>query len=397
MLIGRISIVIILASLRLMVWGQQRVASDSSQVLSLSGSIDTYYHKSFGTIEQAPRTSFSNLPGFSLGMVNLVTEYTTGRSGFVADLVFGPRGTDAIFNAPRYRNPAGGGSAQMINQMFVYYAVSDRLRLNAGQFNTFFGYETISPSKNTQYSTSYLFSYGPFNHTGVWADIKLSGSCTAKIAVMNPTDYTEFNPFNAYTVGGQLSMKGKKSLVNINASWGDPDGSLQLGDSIGSCSAGNALQTEVMASFTIGEKYSLGVSGAMRSIGHGQRKTDFNDHIKLERCGYYGVAVYQNLAVAPDFTLGVRSEYFHEYNGGVNAIGDYSQAGEASVVAITMSGDICVSGIRVIPEIRYDKTSTRSFTLASNGRPIGAMVSVNLAVVYTLPIIDYKINNPRHE
>src|SRR6187402_2845687 len=143
--------------------------------ISLTGSLDVYFHKAFGTVEKAPRTSFANLPGFSLGMINLIGSYTGKKSGFVADLVFGPRGSDAVFNAPLYKNAGGGGSAHLINQMYIYYEISKNIKVSIGQFNTFLSYEVISPVKNFHYSTSYLFSYGPFNHTGIWTDVNLGG------------------------------------------------------------------------------------------------------------------------------------------------------------------------------------------------------------------------------
>ena len=62
---------------------------------NISGSIDTYYRSS----EYAPGTSFGNLPGFALGMANVILSYEGEKSGFVADLVFGPRGADAVFNS----------------------------------------------------------------------------------------------------------------------------------------------------------------------------------------------------------------------------------------------------------------------------------------------------------
>ena len=60
---------------------------------SVSGSIDTYYRSN----EFAPNTSFSNLPGFALGMANIVLSYEGEKSGFVADLVYGPWGISTLF------------------------------------------------------------------------------------------------------------------------------------------------------------------------------------------------------------------------------------------------------------------------------------------------------------
>ena len=74
-----------------------------------------------------------------------------------------------------------------------------------GNFNTFLGYEVISPAANFNYSTSYMFSYGPFSHTGLKADIALSDDVSLMLAVLNSTDYTESQPIGEdYMFGAQL-------------------------------------------------------------------------------------------------------------------------------------------------------------------------------------------------
>lgn len=365
------------------------VSVDSAQQLSLSGSIDTYYHKAFHTQESAPRTSFSNLPGFSLGMINLVLEYSGSKTGVVTDLVFGPRGTDAIFNAPASTNAQGAGSSHLINQMYVYYTINTHLRLNAGQFNTFVGYETITPVKNVNYSTSYLFSYGPFNHTGVWADLKFGDHCTAKVALMNPTDYTEFNPFDLYTIGGQLSVTGKKAVLTFNVTYGDPDGKINATDSIGSVSSGNAFQIDFTGSLSASEKYNIGLSTSFRSLGSGQMKTTDTDRNVIEGGGYYGVALYQILALSASAKIALRAEHFTEFNKGVGALATYTASGRASVTSLTLSANLIKSNLRLIPEVRLDKTSTNSFTTPTDALT-SQMLSMNLAVVYTIPTLVFK-------
>src|SRR5690606_17788697 len=123
--------------------------------LTFSGSIDTYFHSSFGVTNAAydggyaPASAFANLKGFGLGMANLIASYEGERVGFTADLVFGPRGRAAVFASEQ----------GIVNQMYAYYKLSNSVTLNLGQFNTFLGYEVISPAVNFHYSTSYLFSY----------------------------------------------------------------------------------------------------------------------------------------------------------------------------------------------------------------------------------------------
>ena len=66
--------------------------------------------------------------------------------------------------------------------------------LTLGNFNTFLGYEVISPTANFNYSTSYMFSYGPFSHTGIKADFSFDGGFSLMLGGFNATDYTEFQP-----------------------------------------------------------------------------------------------------------------------------------------------------------------------------------------------------------
>ncbi len=185
---------------------------DSTKTFTFGGSIDTYFHSSFGLRNAypgdgdggpsgtvAPNTSFADLKGFSLGMVNLIASYQGEKVGFTADVVFGPRGKAAVFGTAT-------GQA-IINQMFAYYKLGDGVTLNLGQFNTFLGYEVISPAVNFHYSTSYLFSWGPFNHTGLRADFDFGDGFIGKLAVMNPTDIVEFNPVNTYTLGLRLERR----------------------------------------------------------------------------------------------------------------------------------------------------------------------------------------------
>lgn len=136
---------------------------------SISGSVDTYFRVNFNGLNkfeygpdgevpiagpQAPATAFANDPGFALGMANVILGYEGEKIGFVADLVFGPRGEEAVFLSM--------GSSNIVNQLYVFYNVSENIRLTLGDFNTFLGYEVISPVDNFNYSTSYMFPMAPF-------------------------------------------------------------------------------------------------------------------------------------------------------------------------------------------------------------------------------------------
>ena len=200
-----------------------QIQLDSS--FTLSGSADVYFRKNINgsntrvidglpsNTTTAPGSSFANLPGFSLGMFNLIGTYSTEKYGFKADMVFGPRGADAVFlSAP---------ALNIVNQMYGWYQLSDKVKVTMGNFNTYLGYEVISPTVNYNYSTSYMFSYGPFSHTGLKIDFDLGSGLSLTGALMNPTDYTDFDPFGKFYYGGQLGYAGDKGSAFLNYLGGD--------------------------------------------------------------------------------------------------------------------------------------------------------------------------------
>ncbi len=97
----------------------QEAEEEATPKFSISGTVDAYFRGNLnapnvGENTMAPGSSFANLPGFALGMANVVTAYEGEKVGFVADLVFGPRGTDAIFNSPMY-----SATGNIVNQMYM--------------------------------------------------------------------------------------------------------------------------------------------------------------------------------------------------------------------------------------------------------------------------------------
>ncbi len=138
--------------------------TEEKKSFTIEGSVDVYFRQNIsgpnGEDAIAPATSFANRNGFALGMANVIGAFESkdAKVGAVADLVFGPRGEEAVF--------LSDPSSNIVNQLYVYWNVSEKVKLTLGNFNTFLGYEVISPTANFNYSTSYMFSYGPFSHTG---------------------------------------------------------------------------------------------------------------------------------------------------------------------------------------------------------------------------------------
>jgi hypothetical protein len=311
---------------------------------SLSGSIDAYYRTNItGTQFQAPGSSFANLPGFALGMANVVASYEGEKVGFVADLVFGPRGADAVFNSPQL-DPFYA-SSNIINQLYAYWNVSESVKLTMGNFNTFLGYEVISPTANFNYSTSYLFSYGPFSHTGLKADFTLSEDFSLMVGVMNDTDFTEYNPTGDYAFGAQLGYKGQFLNLLVDPSF---------------------TEIDFTGGFDVSDSFYLGINAA---------------YLTLENNGggFAGGALYPQFALSDTFTLGLRAEYFVE-DGDFGAIG--TGVDDSSVFATTLTGSFAIDNLTIKPEIRLDSASDDAF-LDNDLAGTKSLGSFVLAAIYS--------------
>lgn len=363
---------------------------------TISGSVDTYFHSSFGTTNavyggiNAPASAFADLKGFGLGMANIIASYSGDKVGFTADLVFGPRGRAAVFTSQQ----------GIINQMYAYYKLTDKVTLNLGQFNTFLGYEVISPAVNFHYSTSYMFSYGPFSHTGLRADFDLGGGMVAKLAVMNPTDLVEFNPINTYTIGGQIGHANDAGGVWLNVIYGDQDGDLKAeddpylydedGNAIGFITSnGSLFQVDLTTGWNLSEKFYLGLNTSYQTVAAGESfiaEGDLQDS-DGDAATFMGVALYPKVTLSETFALGVRAEYLQVTSGHLGIFGTDEQdafgneTGTGSVMGFTLSGNYKVGGLTFIPEVRIDKTSKNSFS-DKDGKATDMMPSLNLAAVY---------------
>jgi hypothetical protein len=357
---------------------------DSTKTFTISGSIDTYVRSSLGmtndiTDSYAPSTAFANLKGFSLGMANLVAAYNGEKAGFVADLVFGPRGRDAVFFDDVSEGSYTG--QRIINQMYGYVKLG-AVTLNLGQFNTFLGYEVISPTVNVNYSTSYLFSYGPFTHTGLRADFDFGGGMVGKLAIMNPTDMLEFNPVNTYTLGAQIGKTTDAGGIWLNIIYGDQDGKLDTDiDDDGTESDGSLFQVDLTTGWNLSDNFYLGFNTSYQTVAVGEVVNGNSiDDLEGDASSFFGFAVYPKFTLSESFALGLRGEYFSEMKGHLGIIG-LDNSGDGNVIAATLSGNYKVGNLMLIPEVRIDKTSEDSF-LKKDGEATDLMPSLTFAAVY---------------
>ena len=318
-------------------------AEEEKKPLSISGTVDAYYRTNLSSSDvgsQAPGSSFANESGFALGMANVIASYEGAKTGAVADLAFGPRALQAV----------GGDAGIFVNQLYAYWNVSEGTKLTVGRFNTYLGYEVISPAANFNYSTSYLFSYGPFSHVGLKADFALSEDFSLMLAVMNVTD-ENFNGTSgsvpgAYSLGAQLGYSGQ--YLNFYY-----DGNAKLG-----------FEIDYTGGFDISDTFYLGLNAAYQD----------NDGV-----GFFGAAIYPQLATSDSFKIGLRGEYFAE-SGDYGAIGTGVE--DSSVFTATLTGSYSIENLTIKPELRLDSTSDDAF-FDNDGAASKSLSSFLIAAIYS--------------
>ncbi|MFL2613459.1 MAG: outer membrane beta-barrel protein [Flavobacteriaceae bacterium] len=310
--------------------------SEPDPTFNFSGTVDTYFRASFTEDPVAPGTSFANLNGFSLGMANFIVSYEGEKSGFVADVVFGPRGSDAVFGSV-------GNSSEMVNQLYAYYNIAEGVTVTLGNFNTFLGYEVISPAANFNYSTSYMFSYGPFSHTGAKVDFSISDDVSLMVGVFNQTDQTEAN-YDRYTAfGAQLGLYGQ--YLNLLA-----------GD--------DYFQLDYTGGFDLSDSFFLGINATTATLAGDT--------------GFAGVALYPQLTASDSFAIGLRGEFFSETDGFGALVSD----GDADNFSLTLTGSFTSGNFMFKPELRLDSASSEIFAISPT-ETSESLASFVMAMIYT--------------
>lgn len=329
-----------LAFVSIVSFGQEK---ETKGKLKLSGSVDGYFQTNLTAPDDEGvsfGTSFANQTGFALGMANVVLSYEGAKTGMVMDLALGQRGVDAV-----------GGDVEFVNQLYAYWNISEKTTITAGRFNTYLGYEVISPVGNFNYSTSYLFSNGPFSHVGIKADFALSDDFSLMLAVMNVTD-TNNNITGNYALGAQAGYKGQ--FLNLYY-----DGESGLG-----------FEIDYTGGFDVTDEFYLGINAA---------------YADNEGAGFYGAALYPQYSLSDAFTLGLRAEYFAELENGIfnveNETGLDSEDDE-NVIGLTLTGSYTIENLTIKPELRLDSRSEDVFP-DNDGDATGGLAVFTVGAVYS--------------
>jgi hypothetical protein len=361
-------------------------AQDSTKSLVFSGSLDGYYRYNFAG-KTNNYTSFTNSQNsFELGMASLRADATamSGKVGATVDLGFGRRAEEFSYNDGQLTNgysdltfpldsPSvvsgknGFLSLAAIKQAYITYSPSAKVKFTAGKFATHVGYELLDAPLNRNYSMSYMFTNGPFFHTGIKADIT-AGPVAFMIGLTNYTDQstasTEVKNFIAQFSGGTKNGK-LKFYLNYSGFGGSSEGL-----NPGGLKSLNQIDLVVMG--IINSKFNIGYNGTVQS-----RKQIAGSLVKDG--SWIGNAIYLNFDPTDKIGITLRSEYISDDKKVLFL--PVSKIDTKNFFANTISLNYKVGPFTIIPEIRFESSEGEVYK-KSDGTGTKSTASGLVAVVY---------------
>jgi hypothetical protein len=323
----------------------------SIPALIITGSADLYYRYDLARTDKNNFTSFTNTHNqFNLGSAGIKLEHKSARVDMVADLAVGPRQKDFAYNDK--------GITQAIKQLYISYTVNNWLKVTAGTWATHLCYESPDAAANRNYSMSYLFTNGPFSHTGVKADFT-TGKSGLMIGIANPNDHRSIpsEGHNNKNIIAQYSYAPSDNLKFCLNYVGGRD----IEDN-------RTHQYDFVLTARTSTFFSLGFNGSVN-------KSSLASEKYASSHSWWGSALYLNIDPKSWFGLTLRTEYFNDEKGAC-------LPAPASLVATTLSASFKVDGFTFIPEFRLENANTPIY-IHHDGAPTHTAGSFLLAAVYS--------------
>jgi hypothetical protein len=312
-------------------------AEESKPKTVISGSVDVYYKYDFNKQAGNNKTSFTNSHNsFELGAARVKIEHTMSKIDMVAELAFGKRGEEFSYN--------DAGTQAAIRQLYVSYSPWKDIKFTAGDWATHFDNEIFEPDANRNYSMSYMFTYGPFFHTGIKAEGTF-GKHGLMFGFANPNDYKTLNNGKKYFLAQYSFAPNDKFKAYINYFSGKRP-----------TDTAKVSQLEAILTQKFSDKFNMLYIG---SIAFNKYRLD----------GKYGDSqnwwcsgLYFNYDPTSLFGLTLRTEYFND---------DKQQnvfaaiPGGGSVFETTLSANFRIDNLVIIPEVRFENASKEIYAKSS--------------------------------
>ena len=328
----------------------------TSPAPTITGSVDAYYRFNFndpkpgGTLNNY--TSFTNSHNsFELGMASVRADHTFGKASATIDLGFGRRAEEFAYANPDHP------TLFAVKQAFFSYAISDKFKLTMGKWATHIGYEVPDAYSNRNYSMDYMFSYGPFSHTGLRADIVLGKKSGLMFGIANVTDNVTSMSAAKYLIA-QYSTGSANDKVKFYLNY---QGSYNSRFSV--------TQFDAVLTATVTDKFSVGYNGTFQTM-----KPE-----GLSSGTWWGSAVYLNLDPSTKFGITLRGEYFDNKD---SVVGAGTPLSGANVFDLTLSPNFRIGNLTIIPELRLDAGNADIFQKSDGITGIKSTVTGLLAATY---------------
>ncbi len=335
-----------------------KAQTDSTKNYKITGDVDIYYrHNAGGYKHPDSYTSFTQTANsFELGMASLKLESSalSDKVNAVIDLGFGSRARDFSYN--------DSGTMAMIKQAYLVYKLNDHVKFTAGKMATHIGYELVDPMYNNNYSMSYMFTNGPFFHTGAKTTINF-GKMEFSAGVADHFDQTISNSSTRDLLGQLIYAPNDRWSYSLNY-WGFY-GVNSLDPVLG---VKNLTQLDFVGSGKISDDFHIGLNATVQVL------TRPNEEVGgFQNKNWYGGAIYLNYDPNEKIYVSFRSEYIHDK--------DLVKFSSTSVTAQTLTFDYKIGPLNLMPEIRYDRGSDAIF-FDANGNTKKSTFSVIFAAIY---------------
>jgi hypothetical protein len=277
--------------------------------------VDGYYRADIAGSLLNNKTSFTNSNNaFKLGMASIKLDPSYGKFSASIDLGIGKRVEEFSYNDK--------GLAQNIKQAYISYAATDKIKFTVGKWATHVGYELLDAYANRNYSMSYGFSYGPFFHTGIRADIALGGKSAMMIGIAQPTDFVSSSSSDKMIIA-QLSTATKDDKLKAYLNYqGGKDKS----------------QFDLVLNKVVTSEFAVNYDG---TIAH------------IAGLNWSSNALYFNYDPTAKVGYTLRTEYFNDSKSAVGV--------GTSIFQSTFSVNFHLNKFTIIPEVRLDNAKDKAF------------------------------------
>ena len=288
--------------------------------------IDGYYRSDFAGLQSNNKTSFTNSNNsLQLGMASFKVDQTLGKFAGTVDLGVGKRADEFSYN--------DRGLATAVKQAYISYAPNSVIKFTVGKWATHIGYELLDAYSNRNYSMSYGFSYGPFFHTGLRADISLGGKTAMMIGVAEPTDITS------------SKVEGKMAIAQLSTASSDDKLKAFLNYQGGK----DKSQFDVVLNAAITDQFGFNYDGTVFNVAG----TNWSSN-----------AVYFNYDPSTKVGFALRSELFNDSKGAAGV--------GTSIFQNTLSVNFHLNKFTIIPELRLDNANDKVFVNGTNVKSTGS-------------------------